>query len=188
MLVKPLPSRKISLCILQYTRGLNVVSADNFPHRNTLNQHDILWQRLLRKMQQPVVPPIYLFFVAETNTAHGGNTAIIIGEGSVCFGLSAADFDTAMFRGASCWLLCWTVFRAEVSQDYGRMMMRDGLCVYNTDAWCSHTVKVDGWCFPDLDHLIWRCWWLSPPSCCCCLTQIKCVYIYLYFNDCLWVW
>ena len=42
----------------------------------------------------------------------------------------------------------WTV-----SQDYS-WTRRGGLCVYNIDAWCSHTVKEDAQCLPDWTYTI----------------------------------
>ena len=51
-----------------------------------------------------------------------------------------------------------TVFWADGSQDYS-CSRRGGLwsAVYNINAWCSHTVRVDGQCLPDVELLIWSC-------------------------------
>lgn len=47
------------------------------------------------KMQQPVACHFFSFN-AETRTAYGKNTVIIIGEESRCFRLIAADFENIM--------------------------------------------------------------------------------------------
>lgn len=47
-------------------------------------------------------------------------------------------------------------FWANGMQSYSRTR-RGGLCVYNIDARCSHTVKVDGQCFPEVEILTLRC-------------------------------
>ena len=43
-------------------------------------------------------------------------------------------------------------------QSSGRTSQRDGKRWTNIDACCSHTVKVDGQCVPDVKLLLWRRW------------------------------
>ena len=52
-------------------------------------------------------------------------------------------------------------------------MRRGGLCVYNIDVWCSHTVKADGQCFPDVKLLK-----------CLCLFLCTLLAVYMFCNLC----
>lgn len=66
-------------------------------------------QKLCTKMQRTVAPPncaTFLYFnchlfgcIADTRTAYGGDTVIIIGDESGCFGLRAADFEIITAHG-----------------------------------------------------------------------------------------
>ena len=91
-----------------------------------------------------------------------------------------------------------TVLLSDRAQDCSGMR-RGGLCVYNIDACCSHTVKVDGRCFPDVELLIRRCRPHSPwsrfkrcPTCICIFNN--CIYVlftnfHLVIQPCVvWWW
>ena len=47
------------------------------------------------------------------------------------------------------------MFKANTARSYSRVR-RGGLCVCNIDAGCSHSVKADGQCYPDVRFLMWR--------------------------------
>lgn len=62
------------------------------------------------------------------------------------------------------------------------------LCGYIIDAWCSHTVEVDGECFSDVELLIWRCLPYHHQHCLLPFTFTRHKFIFHYATLCTRKW